>query len=1169
MSSFFGAQGSGSGPNANKSSSNTSGSSTGGGGWGSFLKQGLSTIESKLDMVLDINVPIPGGASGTLTSFSPHATVLPSSITGASSTKDTPPKKQELPRLSGRSDSQDLDEISAAEDDLNSRSKATAARNSGSAFSNKGEDKNQRTSVSVSREEGPLDDSKPSTSIARDDSTVTVDPFTGMVITTPGIMRMSTPPVSGGNSAAAAAAAANRERLEQRMRGIFKKTNESPSSAATTRSPAASPSPSVRQSISTEPEDSASGKEDPDKGNGQITNVVTAISEENAPSDDIDVAEDSYQEVKESNTSELPSVEASADAGEAVEKQEDKDANDEATQSAVTVDKTTDESAGPEQDPEMQTDNAKQSESLPEEMISEDKDQDINPIQQDREGSVTTEETITANDSKEIEVQSKEAEEAKDQEGSTDSLVVDKTELTPARSSLDNEPVKTTVPTQPTEAGPADSVSKEPAPVSQQTLDKVGNTQKTDKIVGSITSDENPLKKVLEQREEQLFKVMQEQSSLLERLRDLEDAKAAEDALKATKVAGLEKIIESQKKELEVARGSNLASQPKSIQKTLEEQRALLEEKDEQIRGLLEEGEVLSKKEFKYLTSIKTLRTKNIEAEKLQMDTQKKLDRALSDYTDSQAKLGKIMDENKQLNDSVKSLHDINQRQNKQMTKMEAELLQVKEEKANLQLGLDRARQELAEARKTSAELSNQAHAAALDREMKLNEDLNKEIDELKAQHVAVERNLHQEIQDLRVSLSNREELAGEKEDQLWMEIRSLQARLEQNDNDSYDLQEALDEARRPLLRQIEVLQNQQGAASRNWDKIEKTLTRRVTEAEEDVTKAQEREKITRDKMDELKSQSAALEARLETLRVADTQLRSEINANKRLLKDKEEETRQAQSDLAKERAHLERAIEEAKEDAERKLRLRQQTEIDKLKQQIQQLQKRQGTVDDGSEVHLSAGSSAAAPRPSSSSISATAFSSPMLAGGPLVMGGLKTALHGSGNGVRASFESITSPASLDGMPPSLSRTSSSQTMSGMSATASSMGLMGLGSGATGQAVAIERLNTVVRQLEGQVTFLSEQVRTANKNKDELSDELVRVAMELEELQKQAMRVPGLEKELALLQERYKAALEMLGERTEEVQELRADIVDVKEAYRDQINELLGQLEQSRQINAR
>jgi chromosome segregation ATPase len=73
--------------------------------------------------------------------------------------------------------------------------------------------------------------------------------------------------------------------------------------------------------------------------------------------------------------------------------------------------------------------------------------------------------------------------------------------------------------------------------------------------------------------------------------------------------------------------------------------------------------------------------------------------------------------------------------------------------------------------------------------------------------------------------------------------------------------------------------------------------------------------------------------------------------------------------------------------------------------------------------------------------------------------------------------------------------------------------------------------------------------------------------MELEELQGAAVKVPSLEQELTLLKDRHRAALEMLGEKTEEVQELRADIVDVKEAYRDQINDLLSQLEKLRRAN--
>ncbi|KAI1314422.1 hypothetical protein EDD11_002209 [Mortierella claussenii] len=1167
MSSFFGTSGSGSGSNANKPPSTSNASGTGssnggaGGGWGTFLKQGLSTIESKLDAVLDIQVPIPGGSAGTLTSFSPHASVLPSSITGSSDIKDTPPKKQpplKAPSFGGGSGGQQGDSGQSMES------------------LQKGDDQDPRNSISV---RGTVDGAKvnrSSTSSGKreEETSVTVDPFTGMITTTSEIKRISTPPVSGGSTpsslaasasstlnAAAAAAAANRERLEQRMRGIFKKVTDSPPAIP---SPTASPSPSVRHSMTVDLEEKDSGKLGLGKADPLASMLPSTTEEKREVKDSLDDSKKTFKNGSEA-TSHEPSltismaeqedandVHATRDVVSEVEKEDvseelvTKDADvctatdfkkeQELNTTTVAKGKVAEEAAVKSEGKDGVVDGSSDSEStagIVDEINTQASVEESEGMIQESVGKDTLQDTLIAT--------SKSGEDIEEQEESATSRtsVDSKKSVSDLTSSLTDHPY---TPTSTTETSLA------PSTIGLVTKNDNVSSQSTSMEGSSNTdTDDNPLKRVLEQREEQLFKAMQEQSSLLERIRDLEDAKAADETLKATKIAGLEKIIATQRKELEAARGSNLTSQPRSIQKTLEEQRVLLEDKDEQIRGLLAEGEVLSKKEFKHLTAIKSMRTKSIEAEKLQVDTQKKLDKALSDHAELQIRLNKLTEENKQLHDSVKTLHDINQRQNKQTAKMETELTQLKSDKANLQLGLDRAWQELAEARKASAELSNQAHTAALEREMKLNEDLSNEMGALKTQHAVIESNLRQDIQELRVSLSNREELAGEKEDQLLMEIRNLQARLEQTDSDSYELQEALNEARRPLLRQIEILQNQHSIANRNWDKVEKSLNRRVAEAEEDVTKAQERERITRDKVVELKSQIIALEARLETLRIADTQLRSEVNVSKRMLIDKEEETQRAQAELARERVSRERAVEEAKDDIERKLRLQQQAEIDQLKLQIQQLQKqqqhRQGNNETiSSDAHLNADAIAAAAatvgRPSSAS-------SMLLGGGPVVMGGAKSGLQEAGNSaVRPSFDSMASSSSLDGMPLALSRTNSFQTMSGT--------LMGLGNNATGQAVALERLHTMVRQLEGQVTFLSEQVRSANRNKDELSDELVRVTIELEELQKQAARVPGLEQELGLLQERHRAALEMLGERTEEVQELKADLQDVKEAFRDQ-----------------
>lgn len=223
------------------------------------------------------------------------------------------------------------------------------------------------------------------------------------------------------------------------------------------------------------------------------------------------------------------------------------------------------------------------------------------------------------------------------------------------------------------------------------------------------------------------------------------------------------------------------------------------------------------------------------------------------------------------------------------------------------------------------------------------------------------------------------------------------------------------------------------------------------------------------------KTHGITLESQIEALRLAETQLRSEINASKRISKEKEEEVRQAHSELARERVARERTIEEAKEDAERKLRLQLQGEMEKLKQQIKQLQQQRYTVpEDNPEGNLTTGVAGMARQPSSSS-------SPMLSSGQPVMSGSKSP-NTQGN-VRTSLDSITSPTYQDGFPLLMSRSSSSQTTSGTGQNTPSGGLMNLGSNATGQAVAIERLNSVVRQLEGQVTFLTEQVRSANKNK--------------------------------------------------------------------------------------
>ncbi|KAF9583216.1 hypothetical protein BGW38_010009 [Lunasporangiospora selenospora] len=1120
-----------------------------------------------------------------------------------------------------------------------------------------------------------------------DTDSVTVDPITGMITTTSSVKRTSTsstPPISsstspGASNAAALAAAANRERLEQRMRGIFKKPTDSPpstppsystmiASSSVNVSRVGSPSPSARKSMSTESADEKHVKEKtPENGKDQVKDDVKEEIKEKAPENSRDQFKDDINEEIKEKTPENDLDQVKDDAAKEIkEKSQDEDQDksrvqdtiaaeplvkdipsDDAGKDTVNVEKDKEEETPTTNTHATEPEQVKDAEVTPTETpdgidehaadataaINKDTiDSKTTPKLEDISEAVKDEPSMTDEKEEAFSVTSEEATVSVQEEPSTDSsqeaseesqeqstvqietntkALATSEEESSAVSSDDSEnppdaeeALKANVLDSPKETDDKEALlhvekEKEEEKTRNKPESQMATTNESVSLVSSprpakdgdqqALSDENPLKRVVEQREEQLLKAMQEQSSLIERVRELEESKVADDALLKLRITGLETIVANQKKDLEVARSSQSSAQPKSIQKTLDEQRVLLEEKDEQIKGLLSEGEVLSKKELKNLTTIKTLRMKMIETEKGQIDVQKKLDKVTSDLTDTHSKLTKAQDENKQFSESIKNYLEAAQRQSKQGARMEAEITQLREEKANLQLGLDRAWQELDEARKTSEDLSNQKHAEALEKEKQLTEELQQQVDTLKKESSVVELTLRQEIQELRASLSNREEMAGEKEDQLWMEIKSLQARLEQTDNDSFELQEAMDEARRPLLMQIDVLQKQHLTANRNWEKVEKSLTRRVVDAEEDVAKAQERERIARGKLDEMKSQNTTMEARLETLRTVDTQIRSEMSANKRLLAEQEEAARQAQAELGRERLNRSKALDEAKADMERKWRQSQQVEIERLKQQIQQqqsqlqqLQQQQQQQQQSSQSSklyqddstLGGGSGAgqgsiigpvplSAKRPSFST-GPGYMGSPGSVGSPVIVGTSSggRADRSSNTSVRASFDSTTSPTNMDGLPGALSRTGSSQTISGV---LSGNALSGMGGGSSaGTAVAIERLTTITRQLEGQVAFLTEQARSAQKDKDELSEELVRVTMELEDLQKVATKVPGLEQELTLLQDRHRAALEMLGEKTEEVQELRADIVDVKEAYRDQISELLAQLEKAR-----
>lgn len=97
----------------------------------------------------------------------------------------------------------------------------------------------------------------------------------------------------------------------------------------------------------------------------------------------------------------------------------------------------------------------------------------------------------------------------------------------------------------------------------------------------------------------------------------------------------------------------------------------------------------------------------------------------------------------------------------------------------------------------------------------------------------------------------------------------------------------------------------------------------------------------------------------------------------------------------------------------------------------------------------------------------------------------------------------------------------------------------------------VERMSAAIRRLEAEKVTAKEEMARVCGQRDEARTDLVALMKEIAELKATASRVPDLEQEVASLDARYQTTLEMLGEKSELVEELRADVEDVKAMYRE------------------
>ncbi|XP_019093791.1 PREDICTED: golgin candidate 5 isoform X2 [Camelina sativa] len=520
---------------------------------------------------------------------------------------------------------------------------------------------------------------------------------------------------------------------------------------------------------------------------------------------------------------------------------------------------------------------------------------------------------------------------------------------------------------------------------------------------------------------------------------------------------------------------------------------ALLKEKDEIINQVMAEGEELSKKQAAQEAQIRKLRAQIREVEEEKKGLITKL----------QSEENKVESIKRDKTATEKLLQET-------IEKHQAELTSQKDYYSNA-LAAAKEAQALAEERTNNearTELENRLKEAGERESM-----------------------LVQALEELRQTLSKKEQQAVFREDMFRGEIEDLQRRYQASERRCEELITQVPESTRPLLRQIEAMQETTARRAEAWAAVERTLNARLQEAETKAATAEERERSVNERLSQTLSRINVLEAQLSCLRAEQGQLSKSLEKERQRAAENKQEYLAAKEEVDTLEGRANQLEVELRE-----LRRKHKQELQEVLLHNELIQKdlereKASRLDLERTARINSSASEQLPIARQNS----AFEN----------GGLSRKLSSAGS-LGSMEESYFLQASLD------SSDKYSEKRSTPEATMSPYYM---------KSITPSAYEATLRQKEGELASYMSRLASMESIRDSLAEELVKMTAECEKLRGEADRVPGIKAELEALRQRHAAALELMGERDEELEELRADIVDLKEMYREQVNMLVNKIQ--------
>ncbi|KEF55700.1 uncharacterized protein A1O9_08450 [Exophiala aquamarina CBS 119918] len=559
-------------------------------------------------------------------------------------------------------------------------------------------------------------------------------------------------------------------------------------------------------------------------------------------------------------------------------------------------------------------------------------------------------------------------------------------------------------------------------------------------------------------------------------------------------------------------------------------------EKDEKIALLIEEGQNLSKLEMKHLATIKKMRTQVLADSKDRETMKDRADKA-------EGALRTMEDRARKAEAATKRAEQALATNSTNATDFEA----IRRERDALHATIADMKSQLIKANLRAEAAETKAQSDLVEKERRKAAELQDDLTSAKVEREISEEKLRREITDLQAALGREKEQTRVMESEMLGEQATLESKLESFRVRAEEASSAdHGHVQAKLLRQIETLQSQYLTASQNWQGIESTLLGRITNLEKERDEIAGREAELRKKLRDATVKAKNADRDLDTLQNKYMEMDKTAAEDSAEIHRLTRKTTQLETDLATARQDLQ----EQKLTAERELQRRLDEERAKWTASLHI----QRTDSPGTSIRKNISNGMGldlhhlmSPMPYERGNSRRSSVMPFDSNTPPRQQST-TSFRGLANGSVAETPSVVTSIDADdyfaNIPPT-PLSASHHSHRGLNELVSTSTV---GAGPSVQLV--ERISANVRRLESEKAASKDELSRITGQRDEARQEVVNLMREVEEKRKIEERLQALERKHVEVTERHRTTLELLGEKSEQVEELKADIVDVKQMYR-------------------